>query len=53
MNIEGLNLNLHNLDAPRSRQDVIAMLEEACAQVALMNECMATLLRNAEHAANA
>ncbi|WP_448098143.1 hypothetical protein [Luteibacter yeojuensis] len=41
MNINGLNLNLHNLETPRSRQEVIVMLEEACAQLVLMNECMA------------
>ena len=47
MNINGLNINIHTLEAPASRQDVIAMLEEACAQVEYMNECMAKRLQDA------
>lgn len=48
MNIEGLKLNLHNLDAPKSCRDVIAMLEEACAQFECINSHLAKILEKAD-----
>lgn len=44
MNIAGLNLNLHSLHEPKSREDLILLLEEACAQMACINRLLAKII---------
>lgn len=50
MNIQGLNLNIHSIDAPAGHLQVISMLEEACVQIGFMNECMASVIDECEAA---
>jgi len=46
MNIAGLKLELHNLHEPKSREDLILLLEEACAEFARMNALLAKIIES-------
>lgn len=44
MQFDSPQLNLQLLDAPKSREDLIALLEEACAEWESIHAHMATIL---------
>lgn len=46
MNIEGLKLELHNLHEPKSREDLIFLLEEACAEFTRINAMLAQIIES-------
>jgi hypothetical protein len=46
MNIEGLNLNLRTLHEPKSDEDLIFLLEEACAQFERIHALMIKIIES-------
>lgn len=50
MKIQSLNLNLKSLSAPKSREDVILLLEIACEEMDAINAELAAMLSRAEQA---
>ncbi|MBQ4855481.1 hypothetical protein IMW82_12460 [Rhodanobacter sp. B2A1Ga4] len=46
MDTAGLKLNLHSLYAPKSREDLILLLEEACAEFAYINAHLAKIIES-------
>jgi hypothetical protein len=44
MNIEGLKLNLKSLFEARTREDAILLLQEASAQLAILNRHLAKII---------
>lgn len=50
MKIQSLNLSLKSLSAPKSREDVILLLQMACEEMDAMNAELAAMLSRAEQA---
>ncbi len=51
MNIEGLNLNLDALSAPKSLEQIIWLLDEACTEMQCVNAHLEGILENAQQPA--